>query len=111
MSYLARTFTPLRTVSRSVASRPVATFHTSSTCRALSEADHDNKDHPERASNIERHKSDSVDKAKTGKGEWKPELASSSEQAINGDKENKTIEQMQKESAKKAEEGKNPSGS
>ncbi|KEF51641.1 uncharacterized protein A1O9_12276 [Exophiala aquamarina CBS 119918] len=108
MSSLARTVVPLRAIGRSVASRPAATFHTSSVCQSLSEADHDS---PDRASNIDRHKSDSIEKAKTGKGEWKPELASSSEQAISGDKHNMTIEQMQKLGEKKSEEGKNPSGS
>lgn len=69
------------------------------------------KDHPDRAKHIDHHKSDSVEKAKTGKGEWKPELASSSEQAISGDKNDMTIEQMQKLGSKKAEEDKSPSGS
>jgi len=69
------------------------------------------KDSPNRASDIDRHKSDSVEKAKTGKGEWKPELASSSEQAISGDKHNMTIEQMQKMGETKSEQGQKPSGS
>ena len=73
-------------------------------------ADHPGSDHPEKAQNIDRHKSDSVEKAKTGKGEWKPELASASEQAITGDKDNLTIQQMQELGAKKSEEGKTPAG-
>lgn len=64
------------------------------------------KDHPERASDIDRHKSDSVEKAKSGKGEWKPELASQSEQALSGDKHNMTMEQMQKMAAEKGKEKK-----
>ena len=52
-----------------------------------------------------------MNKAKGGKGEWKPELASSSEQAVNGDKHNMTMEEMQKLGSQKAEEGKTPAGS
>lgn len=39
MSYLARTLPPIRTVTRSLPSRSVTAFHTSSTCKSLSEAD------------------------------------------------------------------------
>jgi len=108
MPYLARTFTPLRTAGRTFSSQSVAAFHSSSARQALSE---DNIDHPERAKHIDHHKTDSVEKAKTGKGEWKPELASSSEQALSGDKHNMTIEQLQKLGQTRSEEDKDPSGS
>ena len=36
----------------------------------------------ERNAEIEKHKQDSVEKAKEGKGEWKGELASNSEAAV-----------------------------
>ena len=36
----------------------------------------------ERNSEIDKHKSESVDNAKEGKGEWKKELASNSEAAV-----------------------------
>merc|ERR1712058_51537 len=57
------------------------------------------------------HKSDSLKKAKTGQGEWKPELGSNSEQNVRGDKHNMTMEQMQKLGQQKANEDKNPGGS
>ncbi|ETN42056.1 uncharacterized protein HMPREF1541_03995, partial [Cyphellophora europaea CBS 101466] len=64
-----------------------------------------------RESKIDTHKHDSVSRARSGKGEWKPELASSSEQAIQGEKNNMSMDEMQKMGEKKAEEGKTPSGS
>lgn len=109
MSHLARTITtPLRTVGRVVPSRSVAAFHTSSARAALSE-DHIHRD--DRHHDIDRHKADSVEKAKTGKGEWKPELASQSEQNTRSDKHDMTMEQLQKLGAKRSEEDKNPAGS
>lgn len=134
-----RAFAPLRSVSRQV-SRPIASFHTSAARFVHSEADrgmfeeHDllvfdyvffaqasfcllqtnidsHKDSPDRDQKIDHHKKDSVDKAKSGKGEWKPELASSSEQAVSGDKNNMSMEEMQKLGEKQAEQGKTPSGS
>ena len=52
-----------------------------------------------------------MNKAKSGKGEWKPELASASEQAVSGDKNNMSMDEMQKLGEQKAQEGKTPSGS
>ncbi|EXJ84551.1 hypothetical protein A1O3_05220 [Capronia epimyces CBS 606.96] len=105
MPHLARTFTPLRTVTvgRVFPLRSAAALHTSSARAALSE-DHllEHEDNEDRHHEIDRHKSDSVEKAKTGKGEWKPELASSSEQSVHGDKHNLTIEQMQKLGSEKS---------
>ena len=69
------------------------------------------KDDDARPSKIETHKQDSVSRAKSGQGEWKPELASQSEQDIHGDKSGMTMEEMQKLGEKKAQEGKRPSGS
>lgn len=69
------------------------------------------KDDPNRDEKIEHHKQDSVQKAKKGDAEWKPELASSSEQAVAGDKHDMSMDEMQKMGEKKAEEGKTPSGS
>lgn len=65
----------------------------------------------ERGNKIEKEKSDSVSKAQSGQGEWKPELASQSEQIMQGEKSNMSMKEMQKMGEKKAEEGKKPSGS
>jgi hypothetical protein len=50
-------------------------------------------------------------KAKEGKGEWKAELASNSEQVVRHGDHNMSIEEMQKEAIQKAKEGKNPNKS
>jgi hypothetical protein len=42
------------------------------------------------------------------KHEWKPELASNSEQIVRYEKHNMTLEEMQAEAAKKLQEGKEP---
>ncbi|KAM0335599.1 hypothetical protein ACHAQA_000647 [Verticillium albo-atrum] len=58
----------------------------------------------------EKHKSDSLQKQKQGKGHWKPELASDSEEAINADRhENLSPEQLQ-ERTKGAAEAKTKAG-
>ena len=44
------------------------------------------KDNPD-PDHYEKHKQDSVQKAKSGKGHWKPELASNSEESIKADRE------------------------
>ncbi|KIV86825.1 hypothetical protein PV11_02410 [Exophiala sideris] len=108
MSYLARTLTPLRATSRLIPSRSVAAFHTSFARRGLNE---DNIHREDRDKHIDHHQKDSLDKAKTGQGEWKPELGSNSENAIAGDKHNMTMEEMQKLGEKRSEEDKNPGGS
>jgi len=107
-SYLVRTFAPLRSSQRLLYSRPVAAFHTSPFRFALSESDHD---HPDREAKIDHHKHDSIEKSKTGKGEWKPELASNSEQAVKHDNHDMTMEEMQKHGEAKAKEGQQPAGS
>lgn len=68
-------------------------------------------DRDDRHQDIDHHKADSVEKAKTGKGEWKPELASQSEQSIKSEKNDLTMEQMQKLGARKSEDDKSPGGS
>ncbi|KIW64399.1 hypothetical protein PV04_09334 [Phialophora macrospora] len=100
MSYLARTSGPLRNAGRAFTSRSVAGFHTSSVRLALSE---DHAHNEGRAEDIDRHKADSLDKAKTGRGEWKPELASQSEQITHASKNDMTMEEMQKMTKEKAE--------
>ena len=47
-----------------------------------------------------------MSKAKAGKGEWKPELASYSEQVVRYEGHNVSTEEMQKEAVQKAKEGK-----
>lgn len=69
------------------------------------------KDDPNRDAKIDHHKHDSVQKAKKGDAEWKPELASSSEQAVASEKNDMSMEEMQKMGKDKAEQGKSPSGS
>ena len=39
-------------------------------------------DNPDQASENEKHKQDQLTKQKEGKGHWKPELASDSEEAV-----------------------------
>jgi len=84
---------------RSVASRKL----TLSSVRSLKETDRHN---PNQADENERHKQDQLAKQKEGKGHWKPELASVSEEAVNADRQHKgdTIEALQEKTAKHAEE-------
>jgi len=66
-------------------------------------------DDPEQASNNEKHKQDSLAKSKDGKGHWKPELASDSEEAITADRNAHAdhsadgIKELQKKTAEHAE--------
>jgi hypothetical protein len=39
-------------------------------------------DTEDKATDYEKHKQDQLDKQKSGKGHWKPELASNSEEAV-----------------------------
>jgi len=68
----------------------------------LKEADHNN---PDLAEHNEKHKQDQLDKSKQGKGHWKPELASNSEEAVAADRNSKdeSIEEMQKKTAEHVE--------
>ena len=56
-----------------------------------------------RAQKIDDHKADSLEKAKTGQGEWKPELASQSEQITHAGKHDMTMEELQKMGKDKGE--------
>jgi hypothetical protein len=69
------------------------------------------KDDDKRSEKIDTHKQDSVGKAKSGNGEWKPELASQSEQVAQHENNDMSMKEMQKMGADKADEGKRPSGS
>ncbi|KAH7360160.1 hypothetical protein BKA65DRAFT_492540 [Rhexocercosporidium sp. MPI-PUGE-AT-0058] len=92
MSFLLRT-------SRFAAARPViaARPFTSTSFMALKESDRHN---PDQAEANERHKQDQLKKQKEGKGHWKPELASDSEEAVVADRSGKdSIEEMQKKTA------------
>ncbi|KAL9622583.1 MAG: hypothetical protein Q9160_003080 [Pyrenula sp. 1 TL-2023] len=87
-----------------------ALFHTSPARAALSESDHD-KDHPDREKHIDSHKHDSLNKQKDGKGEWKRELSSNSEQAIKADRgeshgTEEDIAKLQRETEQAAEASK-----
>ncbi|KAM7194115.1 hypothetical protein V8F33_007442 [Rhypophila sp. PSN 637] len=68
---------------------PIATTTTrtltQTAVRPLKETHSDDPD-PE---HFEKHKQDSVQKAKSGKGHWKPELASNSEESIKADRASK----------------------
>ncbi|CAJ2510725.1 Uu.00g063500.m01.CDS01 [Anthostomella pinea] len=53
----------------------------------------------------EKHKQDLLAKQKEGKGHWKPELASSSEESVKADRNNhEDIEKLQERTKKTAEE-------
>ncbi|KAI1006308.1 hypothetical protein K3495_g1912 [Podosphaera aphanis] len=73
------------------------------TARGLKETDRYN---PEQAADNERHKQDTLMKQKEGRGHWKPELASDSEEAIMADRNHKgeSVEELQKKTADVAEE-------
>jgi len=76
---------------------------TVSTSRNLKESDRHN---PDAAAHNEHHKQDQLAKQKEGKGHWKPELASDSEEAVTADRKHKgeTPEELAKKTAKHAEE-------
>jgi len=74
-----------------------------SSVRALKESDRHIED---QASHNEKHKQDLLAKQKEGKGHWKPELASDSEEAVNADRQHKgeSVKELQDKTAKHAEE-------
>ncbi|CEJ92431.1 hypothetical protein VHEMI08085 [[Torrubiella] hemipterigena] len=47
--------------------------------------------------NVEQHKHDLLQKHGQGRGEWKPELASDSEEAVRADKGKQSIKEMQEQ--------------
>ncbi|KAK4204801.1 hypothetical protein QBC40DRAFT_292651 [Triangularia verruculosa] len=55
---------------------------------------------------FDHHKQDSLSKQKSGKGHWKPELASNSEEAVKADRNsgNASIKDLQEQTKKAAEE-------
>lgn len=65
---------------------------------------------PEQAAENERHKQDLLKKQKEGKGHWKPELASDSEEAVAADRHEHAdhseqgIKELQKKTEKHAQE-------
>jgi len=95
-----------RSVSLFKAAKPMGVMSTrnftASRMVMLKEANHNN---PEQASDYEKHKQDQLQKQKEGKGHWKPELASNSEEAISADRhhEGESVEDMQKRTADHAE--------
>jgi len=71
--------------------------------RALKEGD---RDSPDLAEQNEKHKQDQLKKQKEGKGHWKPELASNSEESVAADRSHKdgeSIDDLQKKTADHAE--------
>jgi len=76
---------------------------TVSSLRSLKESDRHIED---QASHNEKHKQDQLQKQKEGKGHWKPELASDSEEAVNADRQHQgeSVEELQEKTAKHAEE-------
>ncbi|KUJ23123.1 uncharacterized protein LY89DRAFT_167959 [Mollisia scopiformis] len=101
MSFLLRT----SRLSIAAAARPAVPLSTrgfmSSSVRALKEDDHTEN----QGEHNERHKQDQLQKQKEGKGHWKPELASNSEEAVAADRQagSDSIEEMQKKTADHAE--------
>ena len=67
-------------------------------------------DHPELGAEYEKHKDDQLKKQKEGRGHWKAELASNSEEAVAADRSDhsdhseKGIKDLQDKTAKHAEE-------
>lgn len=63
-------------------------------------------DKPDKGGDYEKHKQDQLQKQKEGKGHWKPELASNSEEAVAADRNghNGSIKDLQDKTAKHAEE-------
>ncbi|POS87497.1 hypothetical protein EPUL_000672 [Erysiphe pulchra] len=66
----------------------------------------DQVDNPNQASQNERHKQDALKKQKEGKGHWKAELASDSEEAIAADRNHRdeSLHELQKRTVEHAED-------
>lgn len=108
MSFLLRT-TP--SAARTVF-RPAVSFSasSSSSSRGFSRSSawllkEDDRHVENQAEHNERHKQDQLQKQKEGKGHWKPELASNSEEAVAADRHsgNESIEELQKKTADHAQ--------
>ncbi|TVY59070.1 hypothetical protein LCER1_G000366 [Lachnellula cervina] len=111
MSFIYRT--SRFAVARPVFGSPSRAF-TSSSMRALKESDRrriradyvrGEIDNPDAAEHNEKHKQDTLQKQKDGKGHWKPELASDSEEAVTADRHegHGSIEELQKKTVDHAE--------
>ncbi|KAK6083577.1 hypothetical protein SCUP515_01828 [Seiridium cupressi] len=82
-----------------IASRTIAS---SAVLRHKEDSVHDNIDNPGKQ---ETHKQDLLNKQKEGKGHWKPELASNSEEAVKADRSShESIEKLQERTKGHAEE-------
>ena len=107
MSFAAVKLTPLRASRALQLSRPAAALHISPIRAGLNESDQgalairsrtpaglltqvNDEDRPQLAEHLELSKKESVTKR-----EWKPELASNSEQAVRQEKHSMTFEEMQ----------------
>jgi hypothetical protein len=81
-------------------------------CCCISSRDYiDNNPFPDNPNDDKaKHRDDAVQKAKNGKGHWKPELASDSEEAVAADRQEHAdhskdgIKELQKKTEKHAEE-------
>lgn len=72
--------------------------------KRLGSTDHNLED----STTQEKHKQDLLSKQKAGKGEWKRELASDSEEAVRAERDPAGIEELQKRTKDEAEkQGKN----
>ncbi|KAI1766881.1 hypothetical protein GGR53DRAFT_182474 [Hypoxylon sp. FL1150] len=101
---LLRSAASLATGRQAIAQR---TFTSSAANLAYKESAHGNEGH-----DPEKHKQDLLRKQKEGKGHWKPELASDSEEAIKADRHSVTKEDVKtlQERTKRAAEETNKSG-
>jgi len=78
----------------------------STSLKALKESDRNN---PDLAEQNDKHKQDGLQKQKDGKGHWKPELASDSEEAVAADRHEHAdhseegLKELQKKTAEHAE--------
>ncbi|KAL9948948.1 hypothetical protein D7B24_007486 [Verticillium nonalfalfae] len=97
ISRIALSARPARVTAQKIAAG--RSFQLSTTARAgLKESAGQDADY-------KKHQDDSLRKQKEGKGHWKPELASDSEEAINADRNaDLTPEQLQEKTKKAAEE-------
>ncbi|KAK4544992.1 hypothetical protein LTR36_003897 [Oleoguttula mirabilis] len=105
MSALRMSFARRAPVYRSIAGTPTRSFQS---CRVLAAGKESALHDEERGEKAEYHKQDQLQKQKEGKGQWKDELASDSESIVKADRgdieaSKGTIEQLQKETAKLAE--------
>jgi hypothetical protein len=88
-----------------IASRQSRTIASTAFLRHKESAVHHNL---EDSTTQEKHKQDLLSKQKAGKGEWKRELASDSEEAVRAERDPASIEELQKRTKDEAEKpGKN----